>query len=133
MRHPTRLRRTFAVIKRGLACLAARVFAYGLLLLYPQPMFGYRTVYGSYRVWSDQPILQQIRTVLDDVTRRLRTSAVHDASVPVDIFICDAPWRMWRYDMVFSTRYGGETDWFCSTISVFRARSPGTITTTIFT
>jgi hypothetical protein len=84
-------------------------------------MFGYRTVHGIYQVWSDQPILPAIRPVLDDVTRRLRTSAVHDASVPVEIYICNAPWRMWLYGMKFSTGYGGVADVWLTRHVIIRA------------
>lgn len=121
MSRPVRLRHAVAVLKACASWFAVLVIAYALMLLYPQPMFGYQTVYGIYHVWSDQPIPPQIRSVLDDVTRRLQTSAVHDALLPVEIFICNAPWRMWLYGMVFNTRYGGETDVWVTRHVIIRA------------
>ena len=115
-RHPAR-----TVFKTGAACCAALVVAYLCMLLWPQPFFAHRTVYGIYHVWSDEPIPPQIRPVLDDVTRRLRTSPLHDPKQPVEIYICNAPWRMWVYGMKFRTRYGGIADVWMTRHVIIRA------------
>jgi hypothetical protein len=110
-----------AVLKAGAAAMALLVGAYLALLVWPKPMFAYETVYGPYRVWSDRPISPAIRPVLDDVTRRLKTSTVHDPAVPVEIYICNAPWRMWVYGMKFSTVYGGVADVWLTRHVIIRA------------
>jgi hypothetical protein len=115
------VRRRRPVLKACILCAAAVCAAYLCLLIWPQPMFAYRTGYGIYRVWSDEPIPPAIRPVLDDVTRRLKTSAVHDATVPVEIYFCNAPWRMWVYGMKFSTLYGGIADVWMTRHVIIRA------------
>ncbi|WP_157202082.1 hypothetical protein [Massilia sp. Root335] len=116
----TRPRRR-TVLMAGVISIAVLFSVYLCLLIWAKPMFEYRTVYGIYQVWSDRPISPAIRPVLDDVTRRLKTSAVHDASVPVEIYICNAPWRMWLYGMKFSTRYGGVADVWLTRHVIIRA------------
>lgn len=120
--HRSRTRtRTRTIVKAGTACMAVLVAAYLLLIVWPQPFFAHRTVYGIYHVWSDAPIPPQIRSVLDDVTRRLRASPLHDPKRPVEIYLCNAPWRMWVYGMQFSTRYGGIADVWLTRHVVIRA------------
>ncbi len=103
-------RRAFAIVKTCLAGLLVVALAYFLVTVFPKPMFGYRSSYENYQVWSDQPIPEEITTVLDDVTRRLRTSNLHDRATPVEIFFCNEPWRLWLYGRRFSTRMGGGAD-----------------------
>lgn len=132
-RTPRTARRAFAVLGTGLAGLLALGMAYMLLAAFPKPMFSHRIAYQNYQVWSDQPIPDEIANVLDDATRRLRTSTLHDRSVPVEIFFCNEPWRLWLYSRAFTTRLGGAADvWLtrqvfirASDIAANRIRSPG--------
>ncbi|SFD00666.1 hypothetical protein [Massilia yuzhufengensis] len=120
-------------LKAGVASLLAVALLYALIVAIPKPMFPYRAVYQNYQVWSDQPIPAEIAGVLDDVTRRLRTSTVHDRTTPVEIFFCNEPWRLWLYGRRFSTRMGGAADvWLtrqvfirASDIAANRIHSPG--------
>lgn len=105
---PTR-RRRHLLFKTCLA-LGLLVFGYLLVFLFPKPAFGYHSSYQNYRVWSDRPIPGEIVGVLDDVTRRLAVSPVHDRATPVEIFFCNAPWRLWLYGGAFSTQLGGTAD-----------------------
>lgn len=107
-RRPLRPLLTF--LKTGLGGLALLAVAWILLTAFPKPMFAYRAVYENYRVWSDQPIPEEIVQVLDDVTARLRTSSVHDRAVPIEIFFCNEPWRLWLYGRLFTTQLGGAAD-----------------------
>lgn len=120
-------------LKIFLAVLLAPLAAYALAAAFPKPMFDYRYGYENYRVWSDRPIPDEITGVLDDVTRRLRTSSLHDRDIPVEIFFCNEPWRLWLYGRAFSTRLGGAADvWLtrqvfirASDIPANRIHSPG--------
>lgn len=98
------------LLKTFLAALLAPLAAYALAAAFPKPMFEYRSSYQNYRVWSDRPIPDEITRVLDDVTRRLRTSSLHDRDTPVEIFFCNEPWRLWLYGRRFSTKMGGAAD-----------------------
>jgi len=49
-------------------------------------------------------------SVLDDTTRRLRTSELHDPGVTFNIFICNEPWRMWLYSQRFDASIGAVAD-----------------------
>jgi hypothetical protein len=130
---PSRARRAFTSLKACLAALLVLALAYALIAAFPKPMFGYRIDYQNYRVWSDQPIPDEIAQVLDDVTRRLRTSSLHDRDTPVEIFFCNEPWRLWFYGRAFSARMGGAADvWLtrqvfirASDIASNRIHSPG--------
>lgn len=103
----------------GLAVIAV------LAIAFPQPAFAYLFVYQNYEVWSDRPIPPTIEPVLDDVTRRWRTSPLYDAATPAQIFICNEPWRMWLYGMHFSTRFGGVADVWLTRHVVIRAADIG--------
>lgn len=105
-----KIRHTLALLKTFLAVLLALLAAYVLATAFPKPMFDYRINYGNYRVWSDRPIPDEITAVLDDATRRLRTSSLHDRNTPVEIFFCNEPWRMWFYGRGFSASLGGAAD-----------------------
>lgn len=102
--------RAFTLLTSCVAGLLVLALAYVLAASFPKPMFGYRVDYQNYRVWSDQPIPDEISHVLDDVTRRLRTSTVHDRSTPVEIFFCNEPWRLGFFGRSFSTQMGGAAD-----------------------
>lgn len=97
-------------LKIFLTSLAGVIAVLVLLIVFPEPMFKYRRVYQRYQLWSDRPIPTAIEQVLDDVTRRQRTSVLHDPRIPVKIFFCNEAWRMWLYGMHFSTKFGGVAD-----------------------
>lgn len=128
-----RARRVFTLLKTGLAALIAFVLLYGLAASFPKPLFKYRAVYQNYHVWSDRPIPAEITDVLDDTTRRWRTSILYNRDTPVELFFCNEPWRLWLYGRSFSTKLGGAADvWFtrqvfirASNIAENRIHSPG--------
>lgn len=106
----TRARRAFTLIATGVAGLLLLLLMYTVLASLPKPMFAYRATYQNYHVWSDRPIPAEITDVLDDVSKRLRTSVLHDRGKPVEIFFCNEPWRLWLYGRAFTTRLGGAAD-----------------------
>lgn len=89
-----------------MAALAASLAI--LVLAFPQPLFAYAMSHGVYEVRSDRPIDPAMAHVLDDATRRLRTSDLHDPHAAYRIFICNEPWRLWIYSR--STTVGGSAD-----------------------
>ncbi len=106
--HPAR--RIARALKTGIASLFTVATLYLLVCAFPKPVFAYRSTYQNYQMWSDQPIPGEITDVLDDVTRRLRTSSLHDREMPVEIFFCNEPWRLWLYGRAFNARMGGVAD-----------------------
>lgn len=108
-------------LSAGAVALLALALLCILAIVFPQPAFGYRIAYQNYEVWSDRPIPPAIVPVLDDVTRRWRTSPLYERTTPAQIFICNAPWRMWLYGMHFSTRFGGVADVWLTRHVVIRA------------
>ena len=129
----SRTQRAFTLVKAGVAGVLVLLVTYAVLASFPKPTFAYRAVYQNYHVWSDRPIPGELTAVLDDVTRRLRTSVLHERSTPVEIFFCNEPWRLWLYGRHFSTRIGGAADvWItrqvfirASDIAQNRIHSPG--------
>lgn len=73
---------------------------------YPQPLFAHRLEYRNYQIWSDRPIDPAITHVLDDATRRLRTSRLYDPQAPIRLFFCNEPWRM----RLYTGKVGGVAD-----------------------
>jgi hypothetical protein len=96
-------------IKRLSMAIMLTILMYMVVLLFPQPLFTYHMTYQNYEVWSDQPIAPQITQVLDDVTRRLKTSELYEPDRPLRIFFCNASWRLWLYGH-FSDKMAGIAD-----------------------
>jgi hypothetical protein len=93
-------------LKRLGAGLSLLALAYTVVAANPEPAFRYRTTYQNYEVWSDRPIDQGIGAVLDDATRRWKTSALYDSRTRARIFFCHAPWRLWLYGGRFDAGMG---------------------------
>jgi hypothetical protein len=97
-------------IKRGAAALGLLALSCFAIWCYPQPMFAHHMRYQNYEVWSDQAIAPQMAQVLDDATRRLRTSELYKPDSQLEIFLCNAPWRLWFYGGRFNAGMGGGAD-----------------------
>ena len=110
VRNPGIARRALAFLASCFAGLLLLLAAYVLAAAFPKPVFDYRVDYQNYRVWSDRPIPDEITAVLDDATRRLRSSSLHDRTIPVEIFFCNDSWRLWLYGRSFHARMGGAAD-----------------------
>ena len=95
-------------VRRTAAAASLLALALALLAAFPQPLFSYAFSHANYRVRSDRPIDPMIVGVLDDASRRLRTSDLYDPRVPIRIFICNDSWRLWLYAR--SGTIGGSTD-----------------------
>ncbi|NHZ94770.1 hypothetical protein [Massilia sp. CCM 8734] len=102
-----RARRAFCIVKRCCVGLLILVPAYVVIAANPEPLFSHRATHRNYQVWSDRPIPASIAAVLDDATRRWRTSALYDSRTRVNIFFCNEPWRLWFYSGHFNTNIGG--------------------------
>jgi hypothetical protein len=112
---------TARVLVAGVAGAAVVALLGVVAIVFPEPAFAYRIAYQNYEVWSDRPLPRAIEPVLDDVTRRWRTSPLYDRTTPARIFICNEPWRMWLYGMHFSTKFGGVADVWLTRHVVIRA------------
>ena len=127
-------RRVFTLLGRIGAALFVLVLGYVVVAANPEPMFEYRTSYQNYQVWSDRPIPAGITPVLDDATRRWRTSALYDSHTRVNIFFCNSAWRLWLYGGLFNARIGASAGGIvvenvfvrASDINANRILSPGT-------
>jgi hypothetical protein len=95
-------------------------------LAFPQPAFRHYYAYGGYRVWSDRPIDPSINKVLDDATRRLKTSTLYEPDKPIRIFFCNDSWRLWWWGQSFGSKMAGATDtWLTRNIYLREADIPG--------
>ncbi|MFD2367752.1 hypothetical protein [Pseudoduganella sp. GCM10020061] len=101
--------------------LFALVAAYVAIVSFPQPMFAHHVRYQNYEVWSDEPIPDSIAAVLDDATRRLKTSELYKPDWTIKLFICNAPWRLWFYGMRFDTTMGGGAEMLLTRNIVIRS------------
>ena len=63
------------------------VVAYVLLLCFPQVLFAHEISYRNLRVYSREPIGENIYAVLDRVESRLATSEINDSKVQPKIFL----------------------------------------------
>lgn len=107
--------------------------AYVAVLAFPQPLFANYVAYRNYEVWSDRPIDASIERVLDDASRRLRTSELYNSDQTHRVFICNSPWRLWLYSQTFTAQMGGHADtWLTRNVYIREAdiasnsiRSPG--------
>lgn len=91
---------------RAALCLTGAFGLYIAILAYPQPAFAFRLHYQQFDVWSDRPIDNQISVVLDDATRRLRTSVLYTPEQRFHVFFCNTRWRLQLYE-VFHPDVGG--------------------------
>lgn len=91
---------------RAALCLTGAFGLYIAILVYPQPAFAYRLHYQRFDIWSDRPIDKQISVVLDDATRRLRTSTLYTPEQRFHVFFCNTRWRLQLYG-VFHPDVGG--------------------------
>lgn len=109
------------ILRRLVLALLATIASYTAIVVFPQPMFEHHVRYENYEVWSDEPIPASISAVLDDATRRLKTSELYKPDWTIKVFICNAPWRLWLYGMRFDTTMGGGADMLISRNVIIRA------------
>ena len=81
------MRKTFKFTSLSVSVLAV---GYMLLLYFPQPLFGYSTEYGGFRVHSREPSGQELTAVLDNAELRLRRSPLYDSSLSRNIYLTDS-------------------------------------------
>lgn len=98
------------IFVRSFFALALTALAYVAVLAFPQPLFAHYVTHENYEVWSDGPIDATIARVLDDASRRLRTSELYEPNQRFRIFICNSSWRLWLYSQRFSAQLGGAAD-----------------------
>lgn len=67
--------------------IIAAVVGYLLLLSFPQVLFANEISHGNFKVYSREPLGQNIYKVLDDANSKLAASALHDPSVRPKVFL----------------------------------------------
>lgn len=113
---PWERRWRFARRAAGLLFLAGALYLGALA--YPRPAFAYHATYQQFEVWSDRPIDGAITSVLDDATRRLKSSDLYTPDQGFRIFFCNSTWRLGLYGL-FQTKVGGITyPWLTSNIYI---------------
>jgi hypothetical protein len=116
-----------------LSAVFLTALAYVAVLAFPQPLFANYVAYRNFEVWSDRPIDASIERVLDDASRRLRSSELYSSDQSYRIFICNSRWRLWLYSQTFTAQMGGQADtWLTRNVYIREAdiasnsiRSPG--------
>jgi hypothetical protein len=86
MQKRSRLFGAYRITSIGISLLA---LAYLLLLNFPQPLFAYSTKYESYKVYSRQPIGQELTAVLESAETRLRRSPLYETSATRHVYLTD--------------------------------------------
>lgn len=66
------------------------VFAYLLLLCFPQVLFGHQISSGNLTVYSREPLNQEMNAVLDRVQQRLAASPINSADVKPKVFLTNS-------------------------------------------
>lgn len=81
------------------------VLAYGLLLCFPQVLFGHQVSSGNLTVYSREPLDPNINTVIDRVQQRLAASPINNADVRPKIFLTNS----FRFYSTLSLYIGGNS------------------------
>jgi hypothetical protein len=97
-------------IKLAALALGLTIFAYLVIITFPQPMFSNHVNYQNYEVRSDRIISSQIKQVLDDATQRLHTSKLYELNHKFRIFFCNDSWKLWFYSTLFNDKVIGAAD-----------------------
>jgi hypothetical protein len=98
------------LVGRSATAIVTLGLVYVLILAFPKPLFAHTLTYGSFHVWSDQPIDSAMTTVLDEAKHRIARSDLYDPKQQYRIFICNSSWRLFVYSQVFNDKLGGITD-----------------------
>jgi hypothetical protein len=64
--------------------------AYLLTIVFPQYLFAHDISYKNFRVYSNQPLDENIERVLDLTEAKLEKSPIYDKELTERIFICDS-------------------------------------------
>ena len=67
--------------------------AYVLLLFFPQPLFAHSVRIGGFSFYSDRPIPQEIKDVVERATAKLSTSPIYTETVSFNVYIASDRWR----------------------------------------
>ena len=70
--------------------VASAVVAYVLLLSFPQVLFAHKVSHKNFKVYSREPLNQNIHAVLDNVEAKLLASGINNQEVKPKIFIFDS-------------------------------------------
>lgn len=84
---PKLSQKLFKIYRIAGGSLAVILFAYLLLLYFPQPLFAYSMKYEAFDVHSREPIGAGIADVLNRAEARLKTSPLYDAEVKRPIYL----------------------------------------------
>ncbi len=79
--------RTYKVLRY---VVASAVLAYVLLLSFPQVLFAHEVSHKNFKVYSREPLNQNIHSILDNVEARLLLSGINNQEVKPKIFIFDS-------------------------------------------
>ena len=80
-------------IRWSLTGVLTTVVAYGLIIIYPQPLFAYELQHAGIALHSDRPIPEAMRTTLERARTRVNRSAIAEQARVPDVFICESHWR----------------------------------------
>ena len=67
--------------------------AYGVLIVFPHPLFAHSVQVGQFSIYSDRPIPPEIETVVDLATARLSASPLYSSTDSFHVFIAEDRWR----------------------------------------
>lgn len=71
-------------------CLTAIFAAYFLTICFPQYLFAHDVAYKNFKVYSRQPLDENIYKVLDDAEARLSKSSIYDGEISRRAFLTDS-------------------------------------------
>lgn len=76
-----------AVLFLGMASI------YLTMLVYPNFLFSNHKSYRNYQIYSDRPIDEKIKVVLDDAINRLEKSEIYEQDSKFYLYLCSDHWR----------------------------------------
>ena len=79
-----KFRRAYRIASTAIGVAAV---AYLVLLVFPQPLFGYSMNYGKFKVYSRQPVEAEMQNVLDAAEERLRRSSIYDENIHRSVYL----------------------------------------------
>lgn len=81
------------LIKRTVGLLIGTGLIYLSILVYPNFLFANHYEYKSYQIYSDGPINENIKSVIDDAIRRIEKSELYNTNSKFNLYLCNADWR----------------------------------------
>ena len=88
--HAPRFHRSLSIGRMLAYSVSLLLAGYALLVVFPAPLFAYKLGYKDFRIYSHDPIDPNIRSLLDNVSRKLAHAGLESQPRTHRIFLCNS-------------------------------------------